>query len=72
MKHCIIMTAYKGADLINNFLNRVPNDWGVYIHIDKKSSMQPSDLHHGNAIIEKKIQNLLGGARTSSSFLRPS
>lgn len=69
MKHCIIMTAYKGADLINNFLNRVPNDWGVYIHIDKKSSMQPSDLHHGNAIIEKKYKIYWGGQEHLLAFL---
>lgn len=72
MKHCIIMTAYKDAELINNFLKKVPKDWGVYIHIDKKSSLQPTDLHHENAIIEKKYKIYWGGARASSCILRSS
>lgn len=44
MKHCIIMTAYKDAALINAFVESIPDDWGVYIHLDKKSSIQPTDI----------------------------
>lgn len=37
------MTVYKDVELINNFLEKVPADffWGGYIHIDKKSNINP-------------------------------
>lgn len=45
MNHCIIMTAYQDPDLINRFISRVPKEWGIYIHIDKKSSIKCSDIN---------------------------
>lgn len=53
MKHCIIMTAYKDADLINMLIGRYPNDWGVFVHIDKKSPIEVEDINK-NAIVIKK------------------
>lgn len=38
MKHVILMTVYRDAELVNRILMNVPNDWDVYIHIDKKVS----------------------------------
>lgn len=45
MNHCIIMTAYKDSGLINRFISKVPEEWGIYIHIDKKSSIKCSDIN---------------------------
>ncbi|MCQ2290095.1 MAG: hypothetical protein MJZ63_02315 [Muribaculaceae bacterium] len=44
MTHCIILTAYKDAPAINRFLARVPDDWGIYVHLDKKSKLTASDI----------------------------
>lgn len=46
MKHCLLITAYKNADIINNLINCVPNDWGVYIHVDKKAKINVGDINH--------------------------
>lgn len=69
MTHCIIMTAYKDDELINTFLSKVPRDWGVYIHIDRKSKLQPSDIRHANAFIEKKYKIYWGGQEHLLAFL---
>ena len=45
MTHCIIMTAYKDADNINSFINATPTDWGIYIHLDKKSCLSKTDIN---------------------------
>lgn len=36
MRHCIIMTAYKDIDMINEIISYLPDDWGCYVHLDKK------------------------------------
>lgn len=45
MKHCIIMTAYKDVEIINHFISLTPKDWGIYIHLDKKSKLRISDIN---------------------------
>lgn len=57
------MTAYKDADLINRLLSKIPQDWGVYIHIDKKSSMQIDDIQHENVHVEKTFRIFWGGGK---------
>lgn len=42
MKHCIIMTIYKDIDFVNYLISRYPEDWGLFIHLDKKSKFPVS------------------------------
>lgn len=44
MKHCLIMTVYKDADMINRFIAAAPKEWGIYVHIDKKSILDRKDI----------------------------
>jgi len=44
MRHCIIMTAYKDIEAINRFIASTPDDWGIYIHIDRKSAIAESEI----------------------------
>ena len=46
MKHCLFMTAYKPESvvIINRLISHMPNDWGIYIHVDKNSSMSIQDI----------------------------
>lgn len=56
MRHCLVMTAYKDIENINRIIRCVPADWGVYIHIDKKSSIKASDIiSTAHVFKEKKI-----------------
>lgn len=57
MRHCLIMTAYKDVDNINQFISVIPESWGVYIHLDKKSNISITDIKSKrvNVIKEKKI-----------------
>lgn len=44
MKHCLIMTAYKDAAQINRIIGITPPEWGIYIHIDRKSALKAEDI----------------------------
>lgn len=46
MRHCLLITAYKNVDIINNLIDSVPEDWGIYIHIDRKSKIKVDDINH--------------------------
>lgn len=46
MKHCLLITAYKNVDIINNLIDSVPAEWGIYIHLDKKSKIKISDINN--------------------------
>lgn len=63
MRHCLIMTAYKDAEMINSIIDETPVSWGVYIHIDAKSSLLSSMINN-RAIVIKKISYILGWNRT--------
>lgn len=54
MRHCLIMTAYKDAEMINSIIDETPVSWGVYIHIDAKSSLLSSMINN-RAIVIKNI-----------------
>lgn len=47
------MTVYRDAELVNRILMNVPNDWDVYIHIDKKSKLSPSMINKKAYVIKK-------------------
>lgn len=60
MKHCLVITAYKDIDSINQLINYTPKDWGIYIHIDKKSIIKESEVNSRAKVF--KIQNINWGA----------
>lgn len=45
MKHALVLTAYKDTEQINSFINATPVDFGIFIHIDKKSLINLSDIN---------------------------
>lgn len=53
MRHCIIMTAYKNVDQINHLIRLIPVEWGIFIHIDKKSDINIKDIDNRACIIKK-------------------
>lgn len=56
MKHCLIVTAYKDSKQINQLIDSTPKDWGIYIHIDKKSNIKVSEINkRANVCKLKKI-----------------
>ena len=50
MNHCEIMTVCKDLLMINKFVEHIPSDWGIYIHIDMKSNIDVSQIHRGKCI----------------------
>ena len=38
------MTAYKDVEAINRFISSTPWDWGIYIHLDKKSTIRREEI----------------------------
>ena len=40
------MSAYKpeSVSIINRLISHLPDDWGIFIHIDKKSSISIPDI----------------------------
>lgn len=48
------MTVYKDVNLINFLINRYPSDYGIYIHIDKKSDIQIKDITSKAIVIKKR------------------
>ena len=60
MKHCIIMTVYQDLPMINKFIETVPTDWGIYVHIDAKSEIKVSDISSRAKVF--KIKKIYWGA----------
>lgn len=69
MKHCLIMTVYKDAEMINSIINETPMNWGIYIHIDAKSSLIPSMISNRAAVI-KKYRIYWGGIEHLYAFIK--
>lgn len=44
MKHAILMTVYKDAKLINRLIASYPEEFMIYIHIDKKTALEETDI----------------------------
>lgn len=55
MKHCILMTAYKDVEMINRFIGTIPVEWGIYVHIDKKSDIATEEIN-SRAIVIKRFK----------------
>ncbi len=54
MKHCVLITAYKDAKQINRLIGRIPQEWGIFIHIDKKSPISDNEISDRAVKIERK------------------
>lgn len=52
MKHAILMTVYKDVNLVNRLIKSYPESFDIYIHIDKKSYIKPSDIHRDNGKVQ--------------------
>jgi len=63
MKHAILMTVYKDVNLVNRLIKSYPESFDIYIHIDKKSYIKPSDIHRDNGKVQtiKKYKINWGG-----------
>lgn len=68
MKHCIIMTAYKDLSMINRIISYIPNTWGIYVHLDKKSAINSKDVNP-KAHVQKVNKVYWGGVEHLHSFL---
>lgn len=69
MKHCVLITAYKDAPQINRLISRIPEDWGIFIHLDKKSEIKDGYID-SRAIGVKRRNIYIGEAlRTLRLFL---
>lgn len=53
MRHCVIMTAYKDIEQINAFLSKIPEDWGIYVHLDKNCPISIQDVSRKSAHVYK-------------------
>lgn len=67
MRHCIIMTAYKDVNLINLFIKKTPMDWGIFIHLDRKSKISIDEID-SRAVVVKKNKVYWGGWEHLYSF----
>lgn len=55
MRHCIIMTAYKNVNQINHLISLIPEEWGLFIHIDKKSDINVNDIDNRAYVIKNGV-----------------
>lgn len=68
MKHCLIMTVYKDVEMINQIIDETPVSWGIYVHIDTKSSLASSMISN-RAVIIKKYRIYWGGVEHLHAFI---
>ncbi len=61
MRHCAIITAYKNTAFINRLIDKLPADWGVYMHIDRKSNINVSEIN-SRAIQSKNRRKIYWGS----------
>lgn len=45
MRHCVLMTVYKDVNMVNEIISHIPDDWGCYVHIDKRSPIEIMDVN---------------------------
>ena len=68
MKHCALITAYKDAPQINRLISRIPEDWGVFIHLDKKSDIKDGEID-GRAVKARRRNVYWGSFAHVEAFL---
>lgn len=70
MRHAILMTVYKDAELINFLLNKFYCDFDIYIHIDKKSSLTANQIIKSPKIrVYKEFSIKWGGNNHTKAIL---
>lgn len=70
-KHAFLMTAYCCPDLINRTLDKYASCFDIYIHVDKKSDLNPEDLHVSESVtVIKELNVNYGGYNHLRAFLR--
>lgn len=47
------MTVYKNVNQINHLIRLIPDEWGIFIHVDKKSKINIKDIDNRAYIIKK-------------------
>ena len=56
MKHCLVITAYKDVRMLNRLIAATPEDWGIFVHLDRKSPVRAEDVSHRARVFRwKKI-----------------
>ena len=61
MKHCVIITAYKDVCQINKLIEAIPLEWGIFLHLDKKSDISICEINH--RAHSYKLKNIYWGGR---------
>lgn len=54
MNHCLIITAYKDIENLNRLIHYAPEEWGIYIHLDKKSSIRKEEIDKRAHVYQKR------------------
>ena len=52
MNHCLIITAYKDIESLNLIISKTPNQWGIYIHLDKKSTVKVEEINNRAIVLQ--------------------
>lgn len=68
MKHCLIITAYKDIEQINKLISHTPDEWGIFVHIDKKSNISESCIN-SRVVVLKKYPIYWGSINHLKAFL---
>lgn len=68
MKHCVIMTVYTDVTQVNRFISTLPEDWDIYIHLDKKSEIAIKDINP-KAYVIKRYNIYWGSFKHVSAFM---
>lgn len=62
------MTAYKDVDMINEFISLIPEEWGCYVHLDKKCAIELNSINP-KARTFKQYKIYWGGIEHLKAFL---
>ena len=68
MNHCLLLTVYKSAEICNRLIERMPENWDVYIHVDRKSDIK-ADSIHPRAKVFSEFKVFWGGREHLDAFL---
>lgn len=71
MNHCLLITVYHDVESLNRIIRHTPDKWGVYVHIDKKSAIQPSEVESRMCVrgVFKTFSIYWGGIEHLKAFL---
>ena len=62
MKQVFLIAAHKDAEQLNTLVQQLSDpDFLVYVHLDRKSAIDPSDLHPNAHLVEDRVDVRWGG-----------